>query len=379
MTCRNCRHEFCWICSAPWVSGCYNCNRFKSAESANAVAKVVHFCFILLQFSPSELNFDGDFFMFKFNHRQKLSWIDIFTIIGAMRIMTRYLYFPIVFVHLYFYRIAWCDVDVYAYLLLVNPSTILLVNPSSMSCVSAQAGKFAARQREATERRMAHLQEVSADNSWMDVQFLKVATEQLIEVWPVHKYYCFVTPFTAVRNIWNISPKLADLGCIYFLIEFCCSAAGCWSLRMFLGIIYPIRGRKVCGMRRINFFFGFESHEFNESLIPTIHTTPASGKLKWTEVLFEYLQEQLERNTEHLSELSEKTNEEMDRSEIINYTRVTSQVSYFFSLWLALKKRILNCVFFFSFVIYVVQFLKNLLDGVAEGLTGAGYGAGERI
>lgn len=55
--------------------------------------------------------------------------------------------------------------------------------------------------------------------------------------------------------------------------------------------------------------------------------------------LFEHLQEQLERSTEHLAELTEAPLEKMDRGEVVNFTRVTS------------------------------QFLKNLLGGLEEGLT----------
>jgi len=55
--------------------------------------------------------------------------------------------------------------------------------------------------------------------------------------------------------------------------------------------------------------------------------------------LFEHLQENLEKNTEHLTGLSEMALDEMDRSEIINYTRVTE------------------------------RFLNNLLSDVEDGLT----------
>jgi ariadne-1 len=56
--------------------------------------------------------------------------------------------------------------------------------------------------------------------------------------------------------------------------------------------------------------------------------------------LFEHLQEQLERSTEHLAELTEKPVDKMDRVEVVNFTRVT------------------------------LQFLKNLIAGLEEGLTG---------
>lgn len=57
--------------------------------------------------------------------------------------------------------------------------------------------------------------------------------------------------------------------------------------------------------------------------------------------LFEYLQQELEKNTERLSELSESRIEKVDRTEVVNFTRVTQ------------------------------RFMKNLLDGVAQGLTQA--------
>ncbi|KAJ0399064.1 hypothetical protein P43SY_008684 [Pythium insidiosum] len=58
--------------------------------------------------------------------------------------------------------------------------------------------------------------------------------------------------------------------------------------------------------------------------------------------LFEYLQENLEKNTEHLTGLSEMPLDKMNRAEIVNYTRVTE------------------------------TFLRNLLAGVEDGLTSAG-------
>lgn len=54
--------------------------------------------------------------------------------------------------------------------------------------------------------------------------------------------------------------------------------------------------------------------------------------------LFEFLQQNLEKNTDHLQELSEQPLETIMREEVVNYTRVTS------------------------------TFLKNLLEGVESGL-----------
>lgn len=56
--------------------------------------------------------------------------------------------------------------------------------------------------------------------------------------------------------------------------------------------------------------------------------------------LFEHLQEQMERSTEHLAELTEAPLEKMARTDVANFTRVT------------------------------LAFMRNLLEGIAEGLTG---------
>jgi len=110
---------------------------------------------------------------------------------------------------------------------------------------------------------MAELHGKSGSQTWMDVQFLKVAVEQVLQCRKVLKYtYVFA----------------------YFLHE-------------------------------------EQGH------------TPEERNL------FEYLQEQLEKTTEKLSELSEVPVEKLDQAEVTNYTLVTK------------------------------QFLKNLLDGVAAGLT----------
>ncbi|CAI5705887.1 unnamed protein product [Peronospora effusa] len=122
----------------------------------------------------------------------------------------------------------------------------------------SEAGKFAQRMREGTESRMIELQASHDDSSWIDVQFLNAATEQLIECRRVLKY---------------------------------------------------------------TYVFGY--------YLP-------AGKEK---NLFEYLQENLEKNAEHLTGLSEMSLDKMNRSEIINYTRVTE------------------------------TFLRNLLTGVEDGLT----------
>ncbi|KAF1323544.1 Ariadne-like ubiquitin ligase, partial [Globisporangium splendens] len=125
----------------------------------------------------------------------------------------------------------------------------------------SEAGKFAQRMRDGTESRMIELQASHGESSWIDVQFLNAATEQLIECRRVLKY---------------------------------------------------------------TYVFGY-------------YLPPGKEKN-----LFEYLQENLEKNAEHLTGLSEAPLDKMNRSEIINYTRVTE------------------------------TFLRNLLTGVEDGLTSAG-------
>ncbi|GLE01372.1 hypothetical protein PINS_up010202 [Pythium insidiosum] len=125
----------------------------------------------------------------------------------------------------------------------------------------SEAGKFAQRMREGTETRMIELQASHGESSWIDVQFLNAATEQLIECRRVLKY---------------------------------------------------------------TYVFGY-------------YLPPGKEKS-----LFEYLQEDLEKNTEHLTGLSEMPLDKMNRAEIVNYTRVTE------------------------------TFLRNLLAGVEDGLTSSG-------
>jgi len=108
-----------------------------------------------------------------------------------------------------------------------------------------QAQKFAKKQLAQTEQRMVQLQDGNSDTSWIDVQFLKTATEQLIECRRVLKYtYTYA----------------------YYLED----KAGCKER-------------------------------------------------------FEHHQEMLEKFTERLSELSEMDLEKMDRTDVVNMTRVVDK------------------------------------------------------
>mmetsp|Transcript_14707 Transcript_14707/g.30234 ORF Transcript_14707/g.30234 Transcript_14707/m.30234 type:complete len:555 (-) Transcript_14707:68-1732(-) len=108
-----------------------------------------------------------------------------------------------------------------------------------------QAQKFAKKQLAQTEQRMVQLQDGNSDTSWIDVQFLKTATEQLIECRRVLKY------------TYTFAYYLKDSG-----------------------------GNKE---------------------------------------RFEHHQEMLEKFTERLSELSEMDLEKMDRTDVVNMTRVVDK------------------------------------------------------
>lgn len=112
----------------------------------------------------------------------------------------------------------------------------------------AEAQKFAKRQLRETEARMVLLQESSDNSTWTDVEFLKIANEQLVECRRVLKYtYSFA---------------------------------------------YYISEDKSRTMQKER---------------------------------FEHHQEMLERFTENLSELSEKPLADMDRTDVVNQTRVVDR------------------------------------------------------
>ena len=120
--------------------------------------------------------------------------------------------------------------------------------------------KFANAQRELAEKRMIEQQEVQK-SSWIDVQFLKHATEQVIDCRRVLKY-------TYVLGKCHI----------------------------------------VMQMKVIIGYIGF--------------ALPDKSAEK---ELFEYHQEMLEKNTDKLQEYTEKNLETIDSAQVINLTRVTEK------------------------------------------------------
>ena len=74
------------------------------------------------------------------------------------------------------------------------------------------------------------------------------------------------------------------------------------------------------------------------------------------------LQEQLERSTEHLAELTEKPVDKLDRADIVNFTRVTLQVR-------GGRRGLPTYPFHLA---RLPQFMRHLLEGIDEGLLAAG-------
>eukprot|EP01032_Pedospumella_encystans_P008127 gene8127-9680_t len=174
MTCRLCKHDFCWICMGSWAEhgqttgGFYKCNRFMPAEVKSIISAIDK--------AKAELD--------------------------------RYLH--------YYQRYHGHD----------------------------SALKFAAAQRAQAEARMVE-QQGAQKSSWIDVQFLKQAAEQVIDCRRVLKY-------TYVLG--------------YFLKD---------------------------------------------------------GSVE--KQLFEHHQEMLEKNTEKLQEYTEKSLDQIDRTQVVNLTRVTEK------------------------------------------------------
>jgi hypothetical protein len=127
-----------------------------------------------------------------------------------------------------------------------------------------QGLKFAAKQREAAEQKMIEQQQ-SKGSSWLDVQFLYQAAEQVIDCRRVLKY-------------------------TYVLGN---------------------RTRLLIGMSFVSF----------SSLFLGFFLTENSPEKK----LFEYQQEMLEKNVERLHEYTEKPISQIDRTQVVNLTRVTEK------------------------------------------------------
>jgi ariadne-1 len=136
----------------------------------------------------------------------------------------------------------------------------------------SEAQAFAKRQLKETEHRMVQLQESSDDARWSDVEFLKAANEQLVDCRRVLKY-------TYVYAFYMLDGSTSD----------------------------------TPGTKKRS-----SSNAGNSS-------SAANALLSMQRDRFEYHQEMLERFTENLSELSEKPLPEMDRTDVVNQTRVVDR------------------------------------------------------
>ena len=149
----------------------------------------------------------------------------------------------------------------------------------------AEAQAFARRQLRQTEERMVLLQERSdGASTWTDVEFLKAANEQLVECRRVLKFtyafaYYLTEPLPPPRTFASAASKSAPPP-------------------------KPMRPASDASLK-------------SGGSDPSIRTMRRER--------FEHHQEMLERFTESLSELSERHLEQMDRTEVVNVTRVVDR------------------------------------------------------
>lgn len=142
-----------------------------------------------------------------------------------------------------------------------------------------EAQEFAKKQLKETETRMIQLQESSDDARWADVEFLKTANIQLIECRRVLKY-TFVYAF-----YMEVTPTIREK----FEYHQVC------TVKCRLGL---------CLVVKLAFSVQLTHHFFVLSFPPLL------------------TKEMLERFTESLSEMSEKSLKDMDRLAVVNTTRV---------------------------------------------------------
>ena len=162
----------------------------------------------------------------------------------------------------------------------------------------SEAQKFALKQLKATELRMVQLQESSSDQNtrWSDVEFLKTANEQLVECRRVLKYtYVF-----AYYMDYPHSPSTAASATA--------QTASSSSILKSKAATSKQQQQKTAN----------SNTDMNNNDTMTIITSMQRER-------FEHHQEMLERFTEALSELSEKPIHEMNRTNMVNQTRVVDR------------------------------------------------------
>lgn len=151
----------------------------------------------------------------------------------------------------------------------------------------AEAQKFAMKQLKETETRMMQLQDCKHDATWTDVEFMKTANEQLVECRRVLKFtyvfaYYMFTPVNSLISNASSSDKNAP----------------------------KAKGRVVFNRKA----------EKEKTEVPTKLPTEEEKMRLSKKNTFEYHQEMLEKFTEDLSEMVEKSLNEIDRTKIVNQT-----------------------------------------------------------
>lgn len=149
-----------------------------------------------------------------------------------------------------------------------------------------QAQEFSMKQLKETENKMMQLQESRTNATWSDVEFLKTANQQLVECRRVLKFtYAFAYYMTTpIKTKSDTAAVAAD-----------------------------IKHPKAKVSKKVE-------------KIPVVEETPPLTKEEELKAMqkqrFECHQEMLERFTENLSEMVEKNLKEIDRTEVVNQTRV---------------------------------------------------------
>lgn len=157
----------------------------------------------------------------------------------------------------------------------------------------AEAQKFAKRQLQETEKRMIKLQESRDNSTWTDVEFLKTANEQLVECRRVLK---FTYTYAYYLTMPGKTPPATDSS---------------------------LKEDKKSGSSTSN--NGSKKAKSKTDEEESITPDPATIERTMQKDRFEHHQEMLERFTENLSELVEKSIEDIHREMVVNQTRVVGK------------------------------------------------------
>ena len=150
----------------------------------------------------------------------------------------------------------------------------------------AEAQKYAMKQLDDIGVKMMALQECQSDSTWSDVEFLKTANEQLVACRRVLKFtyvfgYYMTTPVKKPES--KVEEASTD--------------------------VKPLKGKRKASSK--------DTKTDNTNSIEEILSIDEQMK-KMRKERFEYHQEMLERFTENLSEMVEKSYKDIDRTEVVN-------------------------------------------------------------